>query len=84
MRRTSAPRRFVALSAYAALGVGIGLAPAVLRGQSPTSSPATTQLHFAISFPQSRSAQPLDGRIILVISNNNRKEPRFENNVYQA
>ncbi len=27
---------------------------------------------------------PLDGRIILVISNNDRQEPRFENDVYRA
>ena len=79
MRRNSAYRGFVVVSMCAALG--IGLAPGVLHGQS---SAATTRLKFAISFPQSRSAQPLDGRIILVISNNNRKEPRFENNVYQA
>ncbi len=39
---------------------------------------------FAISFPAAQSATPLDGRIILVISNNDRMEPRFENNVYRA
>src|SRR5689334_20056562 len=48
--------------------------------------PSLAQAHFrfGISFPATRSAEPLDGRIILVISNNNRREPRFENNVYDA
>src|SRR5947208_4611671 len=45
---------------------------------------ASTRLRFGISFPAARSAEPLDGRIILVISNNDRHEPRFENNVYDA
>ena len=45
---------------------------------------ASTRLRFGISFPAARSAEPLDGRIILVISNNDRREPRFENNVYDA
>src|SRR5437868_3841582 len=47
-------------------------------------SPPATNLRFGISFPAARSATPLDGRIILVISNNDRREPRFENNVYDA
>lgn len=46
--------------------------------------PASTRLRFAISFPTARSAAPLDGRIILVISRNDKREPRFENNVYEA
>src|SRR5437763_3524173 len=49
-------------------------------GQQPT----PTRLRFGISFPAARSAEPLDGRIILVISNNDKREPRFQNNVYDA
>src|SRR5689334_24247373 len=45
---------------------------------------APARLRFGISFPPERSAQPLDGRIILVISNNDKREPRFQNNVYDA
>ena len=45
---------------------------------------APAKLRFGISFPAARSATPLDGRIILVISNNDRREPRFQNNVYDA
>ena len=44
--------------------------------------PAATRLRFAISFPAARGAAPRDGRIILVVSNNNAQEPRFENDVY--
>jgi len=45
--------------------------------------PEATGLRFAISFPTTSSAEPLDGRIILVVSNNDRQEPRFQNNVYE-
>src|SRR5262245_8296086 len=47
-------------------------------------TPGPARLRFGISFPAARSAEPLEGRIILVISNNDRREPRFENNVYDA
>jgi hypothetical protein len=33
---------------------------------------------FAISFPASASKQPLDGRLLLLISTDNAKEPRFQ------
>jgi hypothetical protein len=58
----------------------LAVRPAV--AQQTTAAP--TRLRFGISFPAARSAEPLDGRIILVISNNDRREPRFENNVYEA
>jgi hypothetical protein len=68
-----------ARSVATALGIAtLAALPAV--GQQPT----PTRLRFGISFPAARSAEPLDGRIILVISNNNKREPRFENNVYDA
>lgn len=49
-----------------------------------TTRPETSRLKFAISFPKARSVTPVDGRIILVVSNNDRQEPRFQNNVYRA
>src|SRR5437868_1099539 len=58
----------------------LALGPALAQHTSP---PAT-KLRFGISFPAVRSTAPLNGRIILVISNNDRREPRFENNVYDA
>jgi hypothetical protein len=45
-------------------------------------APRTSRLRFAISFPAAQSDRPLDGRVILVISNNDRQEPRFQNDVY--
>jgi hypothetical protein len=59
-----------------------GMLHAWWAGGKPA-GPEATRLRFAISFPESRSSQPLDGRIILVVSNNNRQEPRFQNNVYR-
>ncbi len=35
-------------------------------------------LRFAVSFPDERSAEPLDGRLLLLISTNDRAEPRFQ------
>ena len=63
------------------LASGVAVPPVV---GAQASKPAATRLKFAISFPEARSKQPLDGRLILVISDNDRAEPRFENNVYRA
>jgi hypothetical protein len=40
----------------------------------------TPGLQFAISFPLERSAQPLDGRLLLLISADSTAEPRFQIN----
>lgn len=37
-----------------------------------------SRLRFEISFPASSSSTPLDGRVLLLISNNNAREPRFQ------
>ena len=37
-----------------------------------------TKLKFNVSFPQTASKEPLDGRLLLLISTNNEKEPRFQ------
>ncbi len=39
---------------------------------------STSKLRFSISFPQSSSANPLDGRLLLMISTDASKEPRFQ------
>ncbi|HZR33686.1 MAG TPA: alpha/beta hydrolase-fold protein [Terriglobales bacterium] len=39
---------------------------------------AGTGLRFEISFPRQANATPLDGRILLLISNNDRAQPRFQ------
>ena len=46
-------------------------------GQSPTSKSAA-KLRFEISFPESLSAKPLDGHILLGISTDKSSEPRFQ------
>src|SRR5438874_9334485 len=43
-----------------------------------------TPLRFAVSFPASRSAQPLDGRVLLFISDDGRTEPRTQSDQYRA
>jgi len=60
------------LSCFALLSF-IPLAQAESKKPAQPSSP-----RFEISFPKEQSATPLDGRILLVISNNNDKEPRFQ------
>jgi hypothetical protein len=37
-------------------------------------------LRFAISFPEASSREPLDGRMLLLVSKDNAKEPRFQIN----
>src|SRR6266849_3708488 len=44
----------------------------------------TGPLRFAISFPASRSAQPLDGRVLLFISDDGKAEPRTQTDQYRA
>jgi hypothetical protein len=41
---------------------------------------SAAKFHFEISFPTSSSKDPLDGRLLLLISTNNEKEPRFQIN----
>src|SRR5438094_2382439 len=43
-----------------------------------------TPLRFAVSFPASRSAKPLDGRVLLFISDDGRTEPRAQSDQYRA
>jgi hypothetical protein len=45
---------------------------------------AAGPLRFSISFPASRSAQPLDGRVLLFISDDGKTEPRFQTDQYRA
>ncbi|HMD33410.1 MAG TPA: hypothetical protein VKH42_00515, partial [Vicinamibacterales bacterium] len=39
---------------------------------------------FTISFPAARGAQPLDGRVLLFISDDGRTEPRTQTDQYRA
>ena len=46
--------------------------PSSLRA-APANSP-----QFSVSFPKERSAQPLDGRLLLILSNDSSEEPRMQ------
>ncbi len=69
-----------------ALRVFLPLCLAVVMGGSVrafASEDDGTQAHpgrltFAISFPAERTVDPQDGRVLLFISNNDRREPRFQ------
>jgi len=62
-------------AAAAAILVFIG---AACSGGSKAASSASPK--FAVSFPAERSAQPLDGRLLLLLSNDGSAEPRFQIN----
>jgi len=54
----------------------IALLALVAHCSPPASSPAGTT--FLISFTREAGAQPQDGRLILLLSTNNKQEPRFQ------
>jgi hypothetical protein len=53
---------------------------AMLGAQSRPATP----LRFAISFPEGRSTKPLDGRVLLFISDDEKTEPRLQSDQYRA
>jgi len=76
--------RFFQGKTFYSLALGIltagllGLAAGCSQGAHSPADQA--RLKFAISFPAERSASPLDGRLLLLISTDNKKEPRFSIN----
>jgi len=44
----------------------------------PTPAPPSDQPKITVSFPKERSAQPLDGRLLLILSNDPGEEPRMQ------
>jgi hypothetical protein len=66
-----------------ALGSAVAL---ILAGGGAFATRAQTAgpLRFLLSFPASRSAQPLDGRVLLFISNDGKTEPRTQTDQYRA
>ncbi len=52
----------------------------VAAAQAATAKPASKApiQRFEISFPKEMSAAPLDGHVLLLLSNNDEKEPRFQ------
>ena len=45
---------------------------------APPPSPDATAPKFSVSFPKERSSQPLDGRLLLILSNDPSEEPRMQ------
>ena len=56
------------------LAVAVLLLPA---GALAFASRQATQLRFSVTFPSARSAEPLDGRLLLLIATDSTAEPRF-------
>jgi hypothetical protein len=67
-------RTLIILVGFVALFV-ITLFP---RLEPKTNAMTQTKLKFNVSFPETASKEPLDGRLLLLISTNNEKEPRFQ------
>ncbi|WPP50386.1 alpha/beta hydrolase-fold protein [Catalinimonas niigatensis] len=59
-------RRYISILFWASISLGL------FTACGPDS------IQFAVSFPDSLSQEPLDGRILLLISDNNETEPRFQ------
>src|SRR5512132_1866144 len=56
------------------------LAPILFSGKAEMKTVPKTGLSFSISFPESSSHTPFDGRVLLLVSTDNSKEPRFQIN----
>ena len=56
------------------------LAPLLFPAKADMKTVATTSLRFSISFPEANNREPLDGRVLLLVSTDNSKEPRFQIN----
>jgi len=67
------------------LVTGLAAALVVAAGSGfATRAQTAGPLRFAIFFPAGRSAQPLDGRVLLFISDDGKAEPRAQTDQYRA
>jgi len=55
-------------------------AAAALFGCAPTPDGVTARLEIAVSFSEAMSAEPLDGRVLVLLSTDDSEEPRFQIN----
>ena len=71
-----------------ARGNGWWVAPllltAIISAAGCRAADEESPLRFAVSFPPDRSAEPLDGRVLLWISNHQEPEPRSQVSVFMA
>jgi hypothetical protein len=56
------------------------LAPILFPGKAEMKTLPATNLHFSISFSKTSSREPIDGRLLLLVSTDESKEPRFQIN----
>jgi hypothetical protein len=62
-----------------ALLVVTSLCGGFLRGEAAAQTPSrSSSLRIQVTFPRERSAQPLDGRLLVLISTDTTDEPRFQ------
>jgi hypothetical protein len=69
-------RRLDVLTLLAALAFLCGAAGTTHAAPAPP--PDTTAQKFSVSFPKERSDKPLDGRLLLILSNDPSEEPRMQ------
>src|SRR5207247_4856839 len=62
---------------FFALAIGAWVLAGLASGADASTNPPA-RLKFSISFPATASPAPLDGRLLLLISANDAKEPRFQ------
>ncbi|HSE34237.1 MAG TPA: hypothetical protein VLA93_21870 [Pyrinomonadaceae bacterium] len=62
------------------LAVGLFAATAELTTPAKIDPPHVANVSFNVSFPVSASREPLDGRLLLLLSTNNNSEPRLQIN----
>ncbi|HEY2820170.1 MAG TPA: hypothetical protein VGJ06_03930 [Candidatus Acidoferrum sp.] len=71
--------RLAVVSLLAPLAIAILISPALAApAPAPPPSPDAATQKFSVSFPKERSAQPLDGRLLLILSNDPSEEPRMQ------
>jgi hypothetical protein len=66
-------RTFVLAAAVCVLTLPATTGSPLLAAPAPTNAP-----QFSVSFPKERSATPLDGRLLLLLSNDGSSEPRMQ------
>jgi hypothetical protein len=71
--------RLAVLSLLAPLAAAILISPALAApAPAPATPPDAAAQKFSVSFPKERSAPPLDGRLLLILSNDPSEEPRMQ------
>lgn len=72
------------IAAVALLGLTLPAAACQWEDVGQRSDGQIARLRFGISFPEERSSESLDGRVLLFISNDSTSEPRFQSDQYRA